>query len=91
VREDRSRACSREQSFATHSNASIGLRPNRAGSETVESTLILRKPSPFAGRRRKRIFGRFTRDREGLQPHGSMESVTRVLEGHSRRGAHRFR
>jgi hypothetical protein len=64
VREDRSRACSREQSFATHSNASIGLRPNRAGSETVESTLILRKPSPFAGRRRKRIFGRFTRDRE---------------------------
>jgi len=38
---------------------SSGLRPTRTGSEPVESTSIRRKSSPFAGRRRKRIFGPF--------------------------------
>lgn len=47
---------------------SRGLRPIRAGSKMVEGTLILRKPPPFAGRRRKRIFGQLTATRRSLQP-----------------------
>jgi hypothetical protein len=45
-----------------HSNALLGYGPISAGSETVKSTPILWKLSPFAGRQWKRIFGRFIRD-----------------------------
>lgn len=47
-----------------HSNAVLGYGPINAGSETVKSTSIHRKLSPFAGRRWKRIFGRFSCDEE---------------------------
>jgi len=47
-----------------HSHGSLGQGPMELDSESVESTSIRRKPSPFAGLRWKRIFGQVTCDGE---------------------------
>lgn len=51
------------------------------GSEAAQSTSVFRKPSLFAGRRRKGTSGRVPAERGSLQPSRSKDAATRVLEG----------
>jgi len=74
-----------------HSKVRVGYGPHERVSDSVESTSTRRKASPFAGRRRKRVFGPFIVFGGEPPVPPARESATRVLGSYSSGGAHESR
>jgi hypothetical protein len=78
----RSGALPREQSRGAFQVSRVATNPvARWVPNRSESTLVFRKPSPFAGRRRKGTSVVSSQRGGSLQPSQSADMTTRVLEG----------